>query len=344
MFLSGGIIMEYRRLGKTGLNVSVIGFGGIPIQRINDEDAKGVILRAEELGINFIDTARGYTVSEEYIGNALKGRRDKWIIASKSMARTKEAMEKDIEISLENLKTDYIDLYQVHNVKELDTYNQILGENGAVAALLEAKKAGKIGHIGITAHTMTALGAAIESDVFETIMYPYNIIENQADELFDKARKLDIGIIAMKPMAGGALTNGALAMKYILKNENITLAIPGMGTIEEVEQNCSAAEGTGALTNEELEECMKIAKDLGQNFCRRCGYCAPCPKGIDIPYNFILKAYVENYDLKDWANGRYKIMESHAGNCVECGLCEKKCPYDLSIRNMLKEVENTFGY
>lgn len=336
--------MIYKKLGKTGLQVSSIGFGGIPIQRVTSEEAKEVIIRAEELGVNFIDTARGYTVSEEYIGNALIGRRDKWIIATKSMARTKEAMEKDIDISLKNLKTNYIDLYQVHNIKELETYKQVLREDGAVVALLEAKKSGKIGHIGITAHTMDALKIAIESDVFETIMYPYNIIENQAEELFEKAKKLDIGIIAMKPMAGGALTNGVLAMKYIMKNENITIAIPGMGSIEELEQNCSAVNSNIKLTKQELNECEKIAKEMGQSFCRRCGYCAPCPKGIDIPFCFIVKAYHENYDLMDWANDRYKAMGSHAQDCAECGICEKKCPYDLPIRTMLKDVKRTFGY
>jgi len=336
--------MLYKRLGKTNLRVSTIGFGGIPIQKINEAEAKEVIIRAEELGVNFIDTARGYTVSEEYIGNALHGRRDKWIIATKSMARSKEAMEKDIEISLKNLRTDYIDLYQIHNIKELDAYNQVLAEDGAVAALIEAKKAGKIGHIGITAHTMTALEVAIESEVFETIMYPYNIIENQAEKLFEKAKKLDIGIIAMKPLAGGALTDGTLAMKYILKNENITLAIPGMGGIKELEENCNAAKSNVKLTAKELEQCLNIAKEMGQTFCRRCGYCAPCPKKIDIPFSFIVKAYHENYDLKDWAKERYKSMASTAGDCSECGDCEKACPYNLPIRSMLKEVKNTFGY
>jgi predicted aldo/keto reductase-like oxidoreductase len=336
--------MLLKRLGRTELKVSAVGFGGIPIQKVSPEDAAKVIHRAEELGVNFIDTARGYTVSEEFIGDALTGRRDKWIIASKSMARTKEAMLADVEISLKNLKTDYIDLYQLHNIKEMEAYNQVMAENGALAALQQAQKAGKIGHIGITAHTMDALELAIESGAFSTIMYPYNIVENQAEKLFERAKKLDIGVIAMKPMAGGALTDGVLAMKYILKNENISLAIPGMANFQELEQNCSVANGNLELSKDELEKCMNIANELGQDFCRRCGYCMPCPKGIDIPFSFIVKAYYDNYDLKDWAEGRYKAMASHAGDCEECGLCEQKCPYNLKIRKKIKGVKDTFGY
>lgn len=334
--------MILRKLGKTDLMVSAVALGGIPIQRVTREEAAEVIHRAEELGINFIDTARGYSVSEEYIGCALKERRDKWIIATKSMARTKEAMLKDIEISLKNLQTDFIELYQIHNVKEMDTYNQVISKDGALEALKEAKASGLIGHIGITAHSMDTLRIAIESGLFETIMYPYNIIETQATELFKRARELDIGIIAMKPMAGGSLTNGYLAMKFILQNKDITTIIPGMANIKEVEENASAALNVQTLTQDEIKECEKISSELGDTFCRRCGYCAPCPQNIDIPFNFIIKAYHENYDLKDWAIERYNSMKAHPSDCIECGVCETRCPYNLPIRKMLKEVSNTF--
>ncbi|TDT63738.1 aldo/keto reductase [Fonticella tunisiensis] len=335
--------MIYRELGKTGLKVSAVGFGGIPIQRVAAEEAVKVIHRAEELGINFIDTARGYSVSEEYIGHALKGRRDKWIIATKSMERTREGMLKDIDISLKNLQTDYIDLYQIHNVKEMETYNQVVSKGGALKALVEAKKLGKIRHIGITAHSLDTLKVAIESGLFETVMYPYNIIERQAEGLFKRAKELNMGTIAMKPMAGGALNNGYLAVKFILQNENISVVIPGMATIKEVEENASPAENLTELTQEEERLCQKIASEMGETFCRRCGYCAPCPQGIDIPFSFILKAYYDNYDLKGWSMERYKGLKAHASNCKECGICEGRCPYNLPIRSMLKEVRNTFG-
>lgn len=336
--------MFYKRLGKTDLKVSAIGFGGIPVQRVSKEEAINVISRASELGINYIDTARGYSVSEEYIGEALRGSRDKWIIATKSMARTKELMEKDIETSLQNLQTNYIDLYQIHNPKDEAVLKAVIGEGGALEALLEAKNQGKIKHIGVTIHSIDALKYAVECGVFETVMFPYSLVETQAEEVFKRAKELDLGIIAMKPMAGGAITDASLAMRFILQNEDVTVAIPGMADLKEVEQNAAAANEFKPLSEEELEKCREIAKGLGTTFCRRCGYCGPCTKGLDIPMHFILKLYVENYDLKDWALERYKGMQFHAEDCIECGKCETKCPYNLPIRDMLKEVRKTFKF
>jgi uncharacterized protein len=335
--------MEYRILGKTGLVVSVIGFGGIPVQRISKEEAMKVIHRSEELGINFIDTARGYGISEEFIGEALKGRREKWIIASKTMVRDKETMKTDIDISLNNLNTNYIDLYQFHNVRTMNDYEKILSESGAYSALEEAKAAGKVRHIGITSHSLDVLRIAVESGKFETIMYPYNIVETQAYELFRRANELNIGVIAMKPMAGGALTDGTIAMKFILENKSITTAIPGMASIKEVEENSRVGSNFVPLTFEEREKALSDVSELGDEFCRRCGYCAPCPKGIDIPTMFVLRGYKERYNLATWAEERYNVMKNSAKDCTECGACEGKCPYNLPIRKMLKEVRKTFN-
>lgn len=335
--------MKYKILGKSGIKVSVIGFGGIPVQKINIDKAKEVILKAQELGINFIDSARAYTISEEFIGEALEGRREKWIIASKSMARDKASMARDIETSLKNLKTSYIDLYQFHNIKTVEDLDKVLGEGGAYSALEEAKASGKIRHIGITSHSLDLLKIAIETEKFETIMYPYNIVENQGEEIFKRANELDIGVIAMKPMAGGALEDGTLALRYILKNENITTAIPGMATIEEVEENSKTAEKFEAFTEEENQTINKIIEELGNNFCRRCGYCAPCPQKIDIPSAFLFSGYKERYNLSKWAEERYASMPAKAKDCIECGVCETRCPYDLPIRKMLKKVRITFN-
>jgi uncharacterized protein len=335
--------MKYRVLGKTGLEVSIVGFGGIPVQRTNLEEAKASIIKAEELGINFIDTARGYTVSEEYIGRALEGRRDNWIIATKSMARDKESMIKDIEISLANLKTDYIDLYQLHNVKTIEEYNKVLGEDGAYKALEEYKEKGKIGHIGFTSHSKEILVKAIESGKFESIMYPYNIVENQAEEAFERAKQLNIGVIVMKPMAGGAIIDGKLALRYIMENNNVSSAIPGMANLQEVIENASVAENFQPLNEEEMEKVASIVKELGNEFCRRCGYCAPCPQNIDIPSMFLFQGYKERYKIDKWAEERYFAQKARAKDCVECGICEERCPYDLPIRKMLKRVRKCFG-
>lgn len=335
--------MNYKELGSTKLKVSVVGFGGIPIQRIDKNEAKNIMLKAEKEGVNFIDTARGYSVSEEYIGDALEGRRDKWIIATKSMSRDKESMTNDVKTSLRNLKTDYIDIYQFHNVKTIEEYNKILSEDGAYSALQQFKAEGKIGHIGITSHSVDTLKIAIESGKFETVMYPYNIVENQAEELFKRANELNMGVIAMKPMAGGALREGKLALKYILQNDSITCAIPGMATAEEVEENCKVGCTKSTLTEEELAKTKEIAAELGTKFCRRCGYCAPCPKGIDIPNVFMFQGYKERYNLAEWAESRYATLKATAKDCVECGTCEKRCPYELPIREMLKKARKTFN-
>jgi uncharacterized protein len=335
--------MQYRILGSTELKVSAIGFGGIPVQRISVEEAKKVILKAEESGINFIDSARGYTVSEEFIGEALDGRRNKWIIATKSMARDKASMARDIEISLKNFKTDYIDLYQFHNIRTESDLNKVLSEGGAYAALLEAKEMGKIRFIGITSHSADLLKIAIETGKFETIMYPYNIVENQGEDLFRRAAELNIGVIAMKPMAGGAIEEGTLALKYILQNGAITTAIPGMADVKEIEENTKAVEQLNAFTIEEKGRISKIIEGLGKEFCRRCGYCGPCPQKIDIPTMFVLNGYKERYNLAHWGAERYFSMQARAKDCIECGACEKRCPYDLPIRNMLKKVRRTFS-
>ena len=189
--------MEYRVLGKTGLKISRVGLGGIPIQRIDAEGTKQLVHQLMDAGVNYIDTARGYTVSEEYLGYALEGIRDKFVLATKSMSRTREAMAKDIDISLGNLKTDYIDLYQVHN-PNMAQLEQVTQEGGALEALLEAKEQGKIGHIGLTAHSVEVFEKALELPWVETIMFPYNIVETQGEALIKKCAEKNIGFVVEK--------------------------------------------------------------------------------------------------------------------------------------------------
>ena len=334
--------MEYVTLGKTGLKISRMGFGGIPIQRIDAQGTKKLMTVMAEKGINYIDSARGYTVSESFIGEGLEGIRDKFILATKSMSRTKEAMAKDIDISLENFRTDYIDLYQVHNpsVEQLD---QVIGADGALEALLEAKEAGKIGHIGLTAHSLEVFEKALEMDWVETIMFPYNIVERQGEALIHRCREKNIGFIDMKPLAGGAIEDGRLALRFICANPDVTVVIPGMYDVSEIEKNIEAVEDTTPLTGEELEGMEAVRKQLGTHFCRRCNYCQPCTVGINISGCFLFQGYLDRYGLEDWARDRYATIPVKAGACVECGECETRCPYNLPIREMLKKCAAAFG-
>ena len=334
--------MEYVTLGKTGLKISRMGFGGIPIQRIDAQGTKKLMTVMAEKGINYIDSARGYTVSESFIGEGLEGIRDKFILATKSMSRTKEAMAKDIDISLENFRTDYIDLYQVHNpsVEQLD---QVIGADGALEALLEAKEAGKIGHIGLPAHSLEVFEKALEMDWVETIMFPYNIVERQGEALIHRCREKNIGFIDMKPLAGGAIEDGRLALRFICANPDVTVVIPGMYDVSEIEKNIEAVEDTTPLTGEELEGMEAVRKQLGTNFCRRCNYCQPCTVGINISGCFLFQGYLDRYGLEDWARDRYATIPVKAGACVECGECETRCPYNLPIREMLKKCAAAFG-
>lgn len=335
--------MEYTTLGKTGLRVSRMDFGGIPIQKVDASVTRKLMERLAERGVNYIDTARGYTVSESFLGEALEGGlREKSVLATKSMSRTKEAMAQDIETSLHNLRTDYIDLYQIHN-PSLAELEQVTAPGGALEALLEAKAAGRIGHIGVTAHMASVFERALTMDWVETVMFPYNIVETQGEALMQRCREQNVGFICMKPMAGGALEDARLALRFIRQNENVSVVIPGMYDVREIDQNLEAMEDVSPLTEAEKAKLDAIRKELGTQFCRRCNYCQPCTAGISISGIFVLEGYLNRYGLGDWARQRYAAMGQKAGDCVGCGACEKRCPYQLPIRQMLARCKTEFG-
>lgn len=334
--------MEYRILGKTGLKISRMGFGGIPIQRIDAAGTRKLMQALMDAGINYIDTARAYTVSEAYLGQALEGIRDRFVLASKSMARTSQAMAEDICTSLKNLRTDYIDLYQVHN-PSMEQLEQVQAPGGALEALLDAKASGKIGHIGLTAHSPDVFRKAMELPWVETLMFPYNIVETHGEPLIADCARHNIGFICMKPLAGGAIEDAALALRYVAANPDVTVVIPGMADLRELSQNLAAIDSTAPLSQEEQDRCTEIRRALGNNFCRRCGYCAPCSAGINIPQVFIFQGYLDRYGLQAWARDRYAAMSKHASDCIGCGACENRCPYQLPIRSMLKTARERFG-
>ena len=243
--------MQYVDFGRTGLRVSRLGFGGIPVQRIDEPGTRAMLKAAHEAGINYIDTARAYTVSEEWIGQALEelGLRDEFILATKCRALTKAEMEAELAASLKNLRTDYIDLYQFHNPSP-ENLDKILAPGGAMEALLEAKAKGVVGHIGITAHLSQTFEKALKVDEIETIMFPYNIVEQQGKELIDRCAEKGKAFIDMKPLAGGAIEDGRLALRYVLSNPAVTVSIPGMAAPEELEQNVAGSANTAPLTPE----------------------------------------------------------------------------------------------
>lgn len=339
--------MEKRILGRTGLKVTIIGFGGIPIIDKPNEEAIAVVERALDLGINFIDTARAYErkngpflSSEEKIGEVMRRRRGEVVLATKTHTRAREGAAADIEKSLANLKTDYVDLLQLHAVDSMEALEQVLSSDGALAAVQTAQRAGKVRFIGITGHRPDVLLEALKTGLFDTVMVPVNIVDrfiyNPEASLLPYAEAHNIGVIVMKPLAGGALKeNVPEALRYSMA-QKVTTVIPGMGTVHEVEENVAIGQSFQPLAPEEEDRLAKQARALGSDFCRQCGYCKPCSVGIDIPFVFRLEGYFTRYGQKEWAKAQYAEVEIKASECIECGNCEPRCPYSLPIINKLK--------
>ena len=330
--------MEKIRLGKTEMMVSKLGFGGIPIQRLDEDEAVAVVRRCLELGITFIDTANAYSTSEVRIGKAISGKREEVILATKSGARTREGVESHLKLSLEQLGVKYIDLYQFHGVSDSKALDTVLDPDGPMAAVQEAKKAGVVKHIGITSHSMEVAKEAVKSDRFETIMFPFNFITSEpADELLPLAREHDVGFIAMKPLAGGMLDDATIAFKYLFQFPDV-LPIPGIEKMHEIEEIAQVLARPWQMTDDEEQEMQRLRDELGTRFCRRCDYCLPCTE--EIPISTVMTARDTFKRLpKEWLFSRWiaDAMEN-AATCTECGDCEERCPYHLPIREMIAEL------
>lgn len=334
--------MKQVRLGKTGLEVSAIGFGGIPIQRLTEAEAIRVVRAALDLGVTFIDTANGYTTSEERIGKAVAGRRHQVVIATKSGATDKATVLAHIELSLQRLQTDYIDLWQFHGINSFDKNARIMAPDGAMEAAREALQAGKIRHIGFSSHSMEVALQLVPSGLFETVQFPFNFVTHEpAHELLPLARQHDLGFIAMKPMAGGLLEKANLAIKYLLQFEGV-VPDPGIEKVEEIEEIVGIANGDWALTPQEQRELERMREELGTRFCRRCQYCLPCPEGIDIPTVMNIRSFYKRFPPERFFAGHFGAAIEGAEHCAECRECEAKCPYQLPIPEML--VENIEFY
>ena len=334
--------MDKIRLGRTEMMVSRLGFGGIPIQRDPEDEAVAVVKRCLELGINYIDTANAYTTSEGCIGKAIAGRRESVILATKSGERTGEGIKKHLKLSLERLGVDYIDLYQFHNVSSTDAFNAILAPDGAMTAVQEAKKEGLVRHIGITSHSMDTAKELVESNRFETIMFPFNFVTCEAaDELLPLARERDMGFIVMKPLAGGMLKDINLAFKYLLQFPDV-LPISGIERVPEIEEIVSIVEGPTAMTAVEQKEMERLRQELGTRFCRRCEYCQPCPADIFIPLLMNAPGFAIGLSPERLFSGFFAEAMEKAAGCTKCGECEEKCPYDLPIMEIIEERVNWY--
>lgn len=328
--------MKENCLGRTGLTVRMLGFGGIPIQQISESDAIRVIRYSVKRGINYFDTARNYTVSEERIGKALVDLRDNVIIATKSSRRDEQGVLEELAVSLNNLQTEWIDVYQLHNVSSRASWEQVKAPHGALAALDKAKDQGLIRHIGITSHDPKLLTEIVKEEIFETIMIPFNYLTSlPADELLPLCRALNVGTVIMKPFGGGAFTNANTALKFLLGNEYVDVVIPGMMSIREVEENITVASGSSILSPAEWQLIEEDRVTLGDEFCRGCNYCQPCPQEIPISMMLRWEVFEKRMGWSSRFDARFEEGIAKATTCVECGECESRCPYHLPIRGLL---------
>ncbi len=332
------------RLGSTGIEVNKNGFGALPIQRISDEEAVYLLKKAYQGGIRFFDTARGYSDSEHKLGLAFEKIRESLFIATKSGAVTGEGMRKDLADSLSNLRTDYIDIYQFHN----PAFCPKPGDgSGLYEAALEAKKEGKIRHIGITNHRLSIAGEAISSGLYETLQFPFCYLATEKEEgLVEGCRKADMGFIAMKALSGGLITNSAAAYAHAAQFENV-LPIWGVQREKELDEFLSYISQPPAMTEERKALIEKDRKELAGEFCRGCGYCMPCPVGIEINncarMSLLLRRSPSQLQLTEEA--KEKMMKIK--DCLQCNQCKGKCPYGLDtptlLRKNLEDYENVLA-
>jgi predicted aldo/keto reductase-like oxidoreductase len=329
--------MKMVRFGKTELMVSKIAFGGIPIMRLTKTDAAALVRESINMGINFIDTAHGYTDSEEKIGDAIKGmKRENIVIASKSPADDKKTFLEHLDLSLKRLGTDYIDIYQFHGISSKDKCDAIFSPNGAMEGMEEAVKAGKIRFSAFSSHSIPIAIELMKTGRFASVQLPFNYIDCAAeDEAIPLAAKLDMGFIAMKPMGGGLLYDAELSFKYLLSYDSI-VPDPGIEKIEEIREIVSIAEKDEALTSADKEEIESQRKEFGPSWCHRCDYCQPCPHGIPIGMALCVKSMFKRMTHERAKSFVGPAIEK-ARTCLECRECTSRCPYHLDIPALLKE-------
>jgi len=333
--------MKQYRLGKTELMVSEVGFGGIPIIPLSMEDGAGVVRHCYERGITFFDTANAYSDSEKKVGLGLAGVREQVVLATKTGRRDAEGAARHIQFSLENLRTDYIDIYQFHNVASQRDLEKIMGPGGAMEPVKAAREDGRIRFVSFSSHDIAAATALCRTGLFATVQFPFNFIESDpADELFVVAREMDMGIIAMKPLGGGLLERADLCFKFLQQHPYV-LPDPGFRTKEEVDEVVELYLSPKPMTEADEKEIDRVRAELGTKFCHRCGYCIPCDQGVNIPGVMGFRSQSKRFPpaiARAMAQGAMDSVD----NCTECEECLPKCPYHLQIPELLKEGVASF--
>ncbi len=355
--------LDKRRLGRTNLWVSQVGFGGTWICELSADEAVQVVRHAYDLGINYFDTARLDGDSEEKIGTALQTVRDKCVIATKTGSRTKKESLEDFQGSLKRLKTDRLDIIQLHGIDDEKTLAKAMGTDGSLQTCKEACREGLVDFVGITGHRPRVLVKAVATGEFDTVLVPLNVVTRQAlEELLPVAKKHDVGVVAMKPLS--AKTSNLITclyqpslslvseepelrallgdshdeqvdslLRYVL-SQDIAVVIPGLRSIGEAETAAKAGQKFKGLTDDERK---RFSFDLG-DYCRDCAQCLPCLQNINIPAVLRFQSFHEVYGLRQWAKKLYGGLEVKADQCSGCGECEPKCPYQLPIQNKLQKA------
>ena len=334
--------MDKIRFGKTGLMVSKVAFGGIPIMRVSKAEAAQIVRESINLGINFIDTANAYLDSEEKIAEAIRGmRREDLIIASKSTAGDKKTFNGHLDLCLKRLGFDYIDIYQLHNISSESQRDAVFAPGGAMEGLEEAVKAGKVRFPGFSSHSLPMAIEIMKGGKFASVQLPFNYIDSAAaDEAIPLAKELDMGFIAMKPMGGGLLDNAGLSFRFLAQYEGI-IPDPGIEKLEEIREICGIVEKNETLSEADKKEIEKLRAEFGPSWCHRCDYCQPCPQEIPISTAMSVESFFKRMP-KERASFMLGTAIEKARTCLECRLCVSRCPYKLDIPVLLKEKIKTW--
>ncbi len=348
-------MLRKRPFGNTGWEVTEIALGGIPLIRVEFDKAVKIIHRALDKGINLIDTARAYKDSEAKFGEVMKTRREEVFLCTKTVSQTREEALRDLEVSLKELKTDYVDLWQLHDVSTRQKYERMMGPGGALEALKWARDKGKCRFIGLSGHNNELLEEAIETGEFDSVLCVYNLgVTDTNDRVLPLAKERGMATMAMKPLAGGTLfrltkdkrtpITPEIAWRFVLMNDNLDTRLLGAAYLRDVEEAVRIARRFRPLTKRQVQKYTEMAREVARDVCYNCRYCDSCPQGIPIPQIMQLLDHARVYSY-EWPKHRkaYQKLKVKADACTECGRCEELCPFNINIIERLKRAHERFN-